>query len=53
MLQFSDSGALSDHAAHAGKSAQQIDMVKESAAKLPGRLGIVLSNEADDFSEVA
>jgi hypothetical protein len=53
MLQFSDSGALSDHAAHAGKSAQQIDMVEESAAKLHRRLGIVLCNETDDFGEVA
>ncbi|HWZ55910.1 MAG TPA: hypothetical protein VNZ63_07555 [Verrucomicrobiae bacterium] len=53
MLQLPDSGALSNHAAHAGKSAQQIDMVEESAAKLHRRLGIVLCNETDDFGEVA
>ncbi len=52
VLQFSNSGSLTDCSAHAGKSAQQIDMVDESTAKTISSLAIVFGNMADDFSEV-
>jgi hypothetical protein len=53
MLQFSDAGPLSDYATHAGKPAQQIHVVEQSATKTTGGLAIVPRNVTDDFSEVA
>lgn len=53
VLQFSNTGTLSNCATHPGKSAEQIYVVKESGAKLHSCLGVVFCNEADDFSEVA
>ena len=52
MLQLSYAGPFSDCATHAGKSAKQIHMVEQCAAKTDGSLAIVLGDVADDFSEV-
>jgi len=52
MVQFSNTGALSECATHAWEPAEQIHMVEQCATKTCGCLVIVLSNVADDFSEV-
>ena len=53
VLQFSNTGTLSNCATHTRKSAEQIYVVEESGAELRSCLGVVFSNETDDFSEVA
>jgi hypothetical protein len=50
--QFSHPSSLTDCAAHAWESRQQVHMVEQGIAKAPRGVSIVFGNAADDFSEV-
>jgi len=52
MREFSDSRPFADCAAHTGKSSQQFDVVQQRSSETRSSLGVVLSNVADDFSEI-
>jgi len=50
--QLANQGSFSNRAAHMGKPSQQFNVGGQGTAKAGGSLRVVLSNMADDFSEI-